>query len=298
MDYSKVLRLAQYSVAGAVLLIATTRCADQSPPPTASSAPSPHMAAGTAPRDTAEARERAGLAMRRGAWAGELHRQAMAVLIADPEVWQGARRRTPAQNCAIAWGLAERFRQSIDAHVGSGAKAQRRRMPANLEEQIGCPRGSGASAVNPAHPLSIFFQEDSLLPPDVTGEYEMYTDALLGVYEYATSPSEVEAGTWKVMRGAAALGLGQPDLDYLGALAGISISSAYQWHEFEMSGGFDSDGGGDTDQAMSLFRLEMSRWGKIGWADLGGAIMGARGGPVWMIVGTLVASGVMAMNTM
>jgi hypothetical protein len=234
-------------------------------------------------------------AMAKGTWAGELHRLAMTDLIRDRAGWRGARTRGRSATCAIAWRLAEKYAPMTAQYIVSASSRRVPRMPKDLETKIGCPAGSGAAfervVAGWSTQLSLFAQGDSALPPGVTGDYEWYGPALESAYNGAYYPSQVRTRTNAVVAQAAANGLGQPDLEYLAAIGGISISSADQWYDYEQSGGF-----GDERRPLSLFRA-MNKWGRVGVADLGGAMMGSRGGFWWAVAGGLVASSVYAINS-
>jgi hypothetical protein len=298
MNRHAIRRLALGALVATAVVLTTVRCGDGGSPPVAPSdrglQASRHDASRAAPV-TAEAKERAKHALAKGAWVGEVHRLAMADLIRDRAAWRGARQRGAAANCAIGWRLAEKYFPMVARHVGPEVGRQTPKMPADLELKLGCPAGSGQAferlLAGRNGQLSLFLQEG--LPPGVTGAYEQYGPALESAYNSASTPGQVATATYAVVNQAAANGLGQPDLEYLALIAGLSVSSAYQWYEYEQSGGF---GDGSVEDPFSLFRA-MGRWGKVGVADLGGAMMGSRGGPWWAVAGGLVASAVTAINT-
>lgn len=299
MNQHLIRRWALGALVAAGVVLTTVRCADGESPPVAPDGPglrANRHDASRAARITPEAKERSRHALAKGAWAGEVHRLAMSDLIRDRSAWRGARRRGAAGNCAIGWRLAAKYASMVARHIGPERGRHTPKMPADLEVKLGCPAGSGRAferllAVRNGQ-LSLFLQEG--LPPGVTGEYEQYGPALESAYYGAWSPDQVASATYAAVDQAAANGLGQPDLEYLALIAGISVSSAYQWHDYEQSGGFDDDGG--AGDAFSLFRA-LGRWGKVGVADLGGAMMGSRGGAWWAVAGGLVASSVTAINT-
>jgi hypothetical protein len=128
--------------------------------------------------------------------------------------------------------------------------------------------------------------------PGVSGAYEHYGPALEGSFLGASTADQAVAATYAVLNQAAADGLAQPDLDYLALIASVSISSAYQWYEYEQAGGFSD---ANVQDPMSLFK-HMTKWGRVGVADLGGAMMGSRGGFWWAVAGGVIASSVAAIN--
>jgi hypothetical protein len=298
MNQHVIQRLALGALIAAGVVLTTVRCGDGGNPPVAPRGPDLQASrhdASRAARVTPEAKERSKHALAKGAWAGEVHRLAMSDLIRDRSAWRGARKRGAAGNCAIGWRLAEKYTPLVAQHIGIELSRHTPKMPTDLELKLGCPVGSGRAferllAVRNGQ-FSLFLQEG--LPPGVTGAYEQYGPALESAYYGASTPGQLATATYAVVDQAAANGLGQPDLEYLALIAGISVSSAYQWYEYERAGGF---GGGYVEDPLSLFRA-MNRWGKVGIADLGGAMMGSRGGPWWAVGGGLVASAVTAINT-
>ena len=291
-------------------LFAVAACSDAAPPAT-----SPPIADITTPQNplaaraplknapiTANAIARVASARARTSWVAAMHTDAMNEVRAMRDDWRATRPHHKQQRCEAVLRIARRYTERATAHVG---------MPAGVMNGVarkaavdhGCAPGADLAMTLPAYSrgaalLSLF--STTALTEEVTGEYQNYLGGLDNAYASAGSPDEVSNLSWAVVNQAAANGVGQADLDVLAAIAGVGVSSGYEWYSFQQGGGFDDPG----QDEMSMFaRKKLVNWKTVGWADLGGAIVGAIGGaaagPPGMFAGAVtrgaIASGIAAL---
>ena len=248
-------------------------------------------------RITAPALARAQAARTRMAWVGEFHQELIADFKAHKDAWLG-NARSRASDCAAAVRVATKYAAVAKAKLGYTAALT---VPAGVLNSVGCPESNAARGV----PLMLLWRQGlivdsaSIYDPNtayVTGAFDSYTGALSAVYGYATTPDQVASATWAVVDQAAADGLDAPDLDVLAGLASLSVSSAYQWYGYQQQGYIIDTSAPTTylDPATPIAAIGF--WGKLGVVDLGGALMGARGGmgagPAGAFYGALIGGGI------
>jgi hypothetical protein len=275
-----------------VLGVAAVRCTDNQ----SSVAPRRVGARVSNAKITDEARARARAARTKGAWMGEFHSNAIHDWIEGRK--ELGKNATLEAKCALVWRLARKYAPKAAEHGALTKEVVDELEAYGAKKGCGGPSGLDAyisSAAANSRQLSIF----GVLKAQwegATGVYADYEPQLEAAYNNPSTPDDVAAVSWAVIDQAAANGIPQADLEVLAGLASISVSSAYDWYAYELSGGFSGGGGGAGDVPMySVFgALSLcGKWCKVGWADLGGALWGALvsgGNPgVALLRGTVVS---------
>jgi hypothetical protein len=283
--------------AGAAIILTSLNCSD-APPPTS-------IKPGPATRNAAvgkAARERAAAARARTEWMARVHSEFVHDLTKNKATWLGPGRATWETKCNALWKLARKYGARVAQHAPLTP-----RLVSDVEAYAaarGCSGPSGLQALvtapsqNAAQQFSIFGH--ALLQSEPTGAYHEYVPALEGVYNYAVYPSDVASASWAIVDQAAANGIPQADLDVVAGYASISVSSSYDWYVYEESGGFNTNYVDDptTVQPMSLFQGGRY-WRRLGYCDLGGALVGGWGGGfAGAVVLGFVASGICGLALM
>jgi|GEM_PF-6051039 len=117
------------------------------------------------------------------------------------------------------------------------------------------------------------------------GALEAYRGALEGALATASSPGDAAANLDAVV--ASDKTQSPADHSQLVALASLGASSVYYWSKVQADGGLPADG---TAQLLMIrYDALCGTACKIGWADLGGGLLGAMGGG---LVGSIISAGV------
>lgn len=198
-------------------------------------------------------------------WLGEVHTAAMQDVMDQIGTIQ---RMKKTEKCAKVAAITRKYFGRIQSEA-------RMRDQEPLEHAL----GAALARVNcdPGIKFSVFsLPNPNLAAAQATGGFEAYESALYSAMHSGQYPGETAAALDAVV--VSANDLSSEDFAILSGLAQIGASSAYYWYDVQVSRGYDGSYGGDIGPLVfSMTSVSMcGYWCKVGWADLAGALLGAR----------------------